>query len=369
MPAPTIESVFPSDGATGAVLGTTIHVVFDCEIDSTTIPGNFLIEGDSSDRWTGPDMALYDRPDTIETENILESPDFKGHVQGTFSFELLDSGGATVSTDDTSGLSGGASAYRHRVIFTPNNILSPTTEYTVYVSGEEDLTDLIDVGIATRTVFAAASGLNTGTGDLVPLGGYIGTIDDIFRFTITKSGGFGVAEYEWYRDSDVLSVRTGIVSQNSMVLVAGQGVSVSWSGSGVTPFVIGDTFTVRVRVPVYLEGIYSWTFTTGSGSIISLPSSSSTSPLGIAGGLSASSAFEVLEVTPDIRENVGTGTRVITIKFNKNINASTVTDDAVIVNALPVNGDDSIPSSGELGKILSVVDDKLYIILQSGEAP
>jgi len=369
MPGPSVQSIFPSDGSIGVVLGAPVTVTFDREVDITTISGNFIVEGPDTDRWTGPDMALLDRPETSNTENILDSPDFKGIVQGEFSYELLDVGGDNISGDDTSGASGGNTIYRHKVTFTPTHILSPTTEYVVYISGEEDLTDAIDTGIATRTVFGTVSGLNVGDGLLVPAGGYIGDADDVFRFQITKSGDFGVAEYEWYRDSDTLTVRTGIVSQSDFALPTGDGVSVSFSGLGSSPFSSGDTFSVQVRPPIYMNGIYSWSFTTGSGSITSLPSSTSTTPLGALGIVPVDAALEILEVFPGIRDNVPLDTRIITIQFNKDIDADTVTDDAITVVGLPVNGDDDIPSPGVLGKILSVVDDKIYIILQSGEDP
>tara|TARA_R110002020_G_scaffold268819_4_gene484145 strand:- start:22385 stop:23494 length:1110 start_codon:yes stop_codon:yes gene_type:complete len=366
MPGPTVENIFPADHAVGVVIGSQIWVIFDKEIDITTIPGNFVIEGPDTDRVTGPDMVLWDRPDTLVTENILDSPNFKGIVKGVYSAELLDLAGNSVSVVDTTGASGGETDYKHKIIFTPSFILSPTTSYTVYLTGDESTSDGFNSGIATRTVFDPVKGANLGSGDIVPSGGYTG-IDDIFRFRITTSGSFGVGEFEWWRDSDALSIRTGTVSQQEINLVAGDGLAISWSGLEVTPFISGDTFSVQVRAPLYMSDSYVWDFATGSGNIQELPSTTSTSPIGTV-GITADTGLQVVSITPDIRAtNVDTNTRVIKIEFNKNVDPTTVTDESVHIQALPVNGDNSIASSGEIMKILTVKDNYIYATLQSGK--
>jgi len=361
----TVESVFPSDGSVGVVIGAQITVIFSVEVDITTLPGNFIVEGPDTDRITGPDMGLWDRPETLVTENILESPNFMGIVQGTYSTQLLDSVGNVVSVVDTSGASGGDTVYKHKVTFAPSHIMSPTTDYTVYLTGDEDVTDSFNSGIATRTVFDPVKGANLGSGDIEPAGGYTGS-DDIFRFRITTGGTFGIAEYEWWRDSDTLTVRTGIVSQQQLNLNSGEGLAISWSGTEATPFVVGDTFSVQVREPIYMDDLYSWTFTTGSGAIQSLPSSTSTSPIGTVGA-ALDLGLQVVSVEPDIRAtNVALDTRVIKITFNKDVDPTTVTDGSIHIEALPVNGNTTIPSNGDIMKILRIDENVVYAILQSG---
>jgi hypothetical protein len=164
-----IESVFPSSGASGVPVGVPIFVIFDEEIDPTTVGRAFLIEGPDTDRWTGPDLQLFDRPVTPEPEYFLDSPDYKGIVQGTFSITKLDTDGNTV-TDATYSY-GGAAAFKNKVTFTPTDVLSPSTEYTVVVSGDELDTDDIKVGLATRTVYDTQLGANTGDGEVVFSGG------------------------------------------------------------------------------------------------------------------------------------------------------------------------------------------------------
>lgn len=369
MAGPVIESVFPSSGATGVVVGAPVWVIFDVEVDESTIPGNFMVEGPDQDTWTGPDMALWDRPDTIETEFIPDSPDFKGIVQGVFTFEYLDTNSQTVSgVSSTSGVGSAGSIYKQKVTFTPTNILSPTTPYTVYISGDEDATDEINVGISTRTVFDSSKGLNSGDGDIVGIGGYTGDVDDVLRFEITTAGSFGAAEYEWYRDSESLFVRTGTVSAQRFTLPGSDGVCVEWEGTSTTPFQVGDTFSIVLRPPVYMDTSSYWSFTTGSGNITAVGTDTSTSPIGTIGSV-IDAGLEIISLTPDIRENVLTSTNVITIEFNKDIDASTVTDSTIEIWSLPVNGDPSIGSERRLMKILRVEDNKIYAILQTGEDP
>lgn len=369
MTSPVIQSVYPADNQDGIIVGTPIWIIFDREIDINTLSANFLVEGPDTDRWTGPDLGLYDLPDTPATEHILDSPNFRGIVQGTFSAELLDEDNNTVSTLDTSGLGSGLTTYKHKITFTPTNILSPLTDYIVYITGDENSSDGINTGIATRTVFDPVKGSNVGEGDLVPTGGYKGTVDDVFHFEITTTGGIGTAKYEWYKESQPSVIRTGTCSTRSVTLAGSNGISIVWSAESSTDFQVGDTFSFQVRKPYYLTSSYSWTFTTGSGNITTLPLSTSTSPIGGL-GVSASVPLQVVGVSPSVREtNVELDSQVIKIEFNKDLDSTTISDLLVKVESLPVNGDMSIAHYGEMNKILRVEDNFLYIILQSGEDP
>ena len=119
MAVPTIESVFPANLASGVVLGTPIEVVFSTEIDTTTVARAFLIDGPDSDRWTGPDMIVWDRDVTPDVADYyLDSPGYQGIVQGTFTYEKLNAGGDSVSSPT---YSPGSTAFKTKVIFTPRS--------------------------------------------------------------------------------------------------------------------------------------------------------------------------------------------------------------------------------------------------------
>ena len=84
MVAPAIVEVSPGNEATGVVLSSPISVLFDREIDPTTV--SLFIEGPDHDRWSGPDLAYWDDPNTTSDDNILESPGYQGIVPGELSF-------------------------------------------------------------------------------------------------------------------------------------------------------------------------------------------------------------------------------------------------------------------------------------------
>jgi hypothetical protein len=356
---PSIESVFPSADSAGVPVGAPIWVIFDEEIDPTTIARAFIVTGPDTDRWTGPDLQLFDRPATPDPEYFLDSPDYTGIVQGTFEVVKLD--GADQETDDETYGYGVPASYRSKVIFTPDDVLSATTEYTVIVSGDELDTDDVKVGIASRTVYDVQLGTNTGSGTVTLSGGYDGVIDDEYVIEITTPGDIGTAEYRWYRTSDPLTVRTGTTSSNSQLL--DDNVYIVCGGSD---FDTGDTFRVAVRPPAYMSGSSTWSFTTGSGAIQEVPASTSTSVLGDVGAISVDTTpFKVTETDPEhLASQVPLNTNEMTIDFTDSLDADTVTQESVKVYLHPVRGGftgNPVEDIGEIPKILEVSGSRLTI--------
>jgi hypothetical protein len=145
------------------------------------------------------------------------------------------------------------------------------------------------------------------------------------------------------------------------------GVFVRFEGD----FEIDDEFSVCVKVGERMQNTYTWLFTTGAGSIQSVPSSVEQSPSVPVGGFSstttsATSAFSVLEVSPAERAtNIDTDSiETIIVKFSDDIDTDTITDETVEIWSEPVNGDFSgndIEFAGEISKILTVSGDTLTI--------
>jgi len=354
MAAPIVESVNPSNTQTGVVLGSPITIVFDREIDPTTVGRAFILEGADSDRWTGPDLILFDRPSTPAPDYYLDSPGYRGIVQGTFEYIKLDAGGDSVSspTYDPS-----ASTFKTKLVFTPDNVMAPGVEYRVYVAGDENSVDEIKVGIASRTVGDAELGANLGAGLAVFSGGFTGTAANQYAVQIVLGGAPGTAKYNWWRTSNPLLIRTGTVSQNEVLL--NNGVYLAFTG---TDFQVGDQHTCRVDVPEYMTTTSTFTFTTGTGNITTVPTTTSTSIIGDVGVPVAATVFAVSESTPkDLATNVSRSTRVFTITFTNTL-ASSITEEQVIVDILPALGvfDGSVAQENA-PKILSVSGNTLTI--------
>jgi hypothetical protein len=108
-----------------------------------------------------------------------------------------------------------------------------------------------------------------------------------------------------------------------------------------------------------MSGSSTWTFTTGSGSITVVPSTTSTSVLGDVGASSVDTTpFEVVETNPaHLSSQVALNNNTITIDFTDDLDADSVTQDSVKVYVNPVMGaftGNSTENIGEVPKILTV---------------
>jgi hypothetical protein len=355
--APTIVEVYPANNAQGIVLSDTIHIIFDQEIDLTTV--SLFIEGPETDRWSGPDIAHWDNPTTTSDDNILDSPGYDGIVPGELSFVKVDTSG-----DDVSGVydyTGGGSAWRTKAVFTPSRPLAPNVEYKVYIVGDEESNDEILSGVSSRTVFDGLKGSNLGDGEVEFTGGYTGAVDDKYVVEIKGTGAAGSVEFNWYKESAPLEVRVLQSSKTSILLA--DGVYARFSGD----FEVGDEFSVVVKPAERMQDTFIWTFTTGSGSIRAVPSetASSAAPL-LGGGGEAEEALRIVEIIPEEQAtNLDPNSvQVITVKFNKVLDEDTISDATVLIWTEPVNGDfetNEIDFAGTLAKVLSVSGDTLTI--------
>ena len=359
---PSIQSIYPSNTATGVPLGIDILITFDMEIDPERAKKNIIITGPDFDQTSGPDSVLWVDVEKGRNPYFLQSPGFNGDLQGKFYFELLN-------TDNTifSGLDyhTGSPNYRTRVKFVPDKPLAPETTYTVYVIGDPDADDDIRRGISRRTVYSTQFGANTGSGNVVFRGGYTGSIDDQIVVSITSAGNIRDAEYEWWFASIPEIVYTGITSTKYRSLT-GSGVELRFTGSD---FAVGDTFTVNVYPPEYMTESYTYTFTTGTGSIQEIPDTTSTSVLGDVSSSTTLDEFTVVSTTPEHKEvKVSPNVRLIKITFSADVDPTTINDRTVKVVVHPATGyDPNVTDIGRINKFLFIDSRTLFILLQTGE--
>jgi len=369
-----VDLIHPAASGIGIITSDQIFVVFDREIDETTIAGgNFFVTGPDFDTWLGPDLQLFHEAESTgsgETE-ILQSPGFQGIVQGIISFERLDLATTTVIPGvDTVG---SGHLYRTKAIFTPTNRLQSSTEYNVYLSGDEDELDSLQTGISERTVFdTVASGTNVSTAEVDFDGGYIGTVTDIYHVDITATGPAGDAKFTFYRDSDPGSVFGPFRTKRSGVLLS-DGVVVEFPEDTYTA---GDHWHVVVKPRNVFVGNAKWSFKTGSGSIQTIPDTTATSVLGdpapaaavVAGG-GATTSFNVLSTDPiNGASNVvlPAGEFTASATLSAGIDAGTVTSGvSVLVTTESVTGE--TPPSGLAHVSPTVAGDVLTIDIGDGQ--
>jgi hypothetical protein len=365
-----IDYVYPTVSGVGILTTNQIWVIFDREIDETTLSaGNLFVTGLDSDTWSGPDLQIFLDRDSTTDNDILQSPGFDGLVQGTITFDRIALDSLTsVSTED---VVGSGHLYRSKAIFTPTNKLQVNTEYSVYLSGDEDDTDLLKTGISARTVFdCVASGANLGTGTVSFTGGYIGSVaEDTYRVEITTSGEVGTSRFRFSRDSDPLTYYGPFRTKRSGVLLS-DGVTVSFS-EGV--YAYQDQWSTVVKEREVFTGNVTWPFKTGSGSVETLPLTVATSIIGdpTTTTSTTSTTFSVSSTYPEDETSHLTilpGDFNITATFNKDIDSSSVVSGvAISVYSESVTGETDIPASGVLSISHSVSGSELTITVASGQ--
>lgn len=357
--ADIIDSAYPSDEAEGIPLNSQIKIIFNTEIDEWSIEnGGIILEGPDTDELI---ITPY-TPSVINQgseQQILETPGLKGLVPGTFSFErvALDSN-TLVSTLDTIG---DGTLYRTKAIFTPLYPLKKNTEYTVYVIGGD--TDE-QAGIFTNTVFDVVANVgNTGNGECTFSGTYLGDLSqDTINIKITKAGVTGVAEFEAWKTSAPLELSGPFLTSNNFSHIF-EGITIAFNDGG--SFDVDDEFSVKVKAPTTFSGTVISTFTTGAGSITSLPTSASTSILGDP-LYTPSVGFDVFKTTPvDGETNRDISKNRITIEFTSEIDVSTITDETVQILVEPVSDHPSITNipTGNLHRTITVSGLKMFIDL------
>lgn len=373
-----IDYLHPAPSGIGIITTDTIWVVFDRELDETSLSaGNFFLAGPDFDTWSGPDLQIWEDAVNVGTEaEILQSPGFHGLVQGDISFKRVALNSFTVISGlDTTG---SGFLYRTLATFTPRERLAPETEYTVYLSGDEDSTDTLTTGILSRTVFdIVASGTNTGTGIVAFTGGYDGLFaTDTFRAIITTQGGYDVGQFTFTRDSDPVDTYGPFPIRRSGVFL-GDGVWVYFSDN---IYEVGDQYSVLVKAPAIFNGNLTWPFKTGTGSIQNIPVTTATSVIETAvmgTPLPLPTTFTVTSTTPvDGSTNLPhpPGDYTITIRFSSDIDPLTVASGIsafVTTEAVTGNTSDGIyPPDQFKGSCATdvVVNGKiLSVIIASGE--
>jgi len=374
---PSIINVYPAPSAQGIPIGGQIRIEFDQEMDLDSLnTGTIVVTGPDEAPVFGPlDITPFDVPGH-DDEDILSSPYFKGYVKGEITFVRLNASGGTVE-DDVEDTTGDGSLWNTVALFTPEKPLKPNVDYKVLVAGDEDTDDDFDSGVKTRTVFDPTS-VTAGDATILFGGGYTGSSSTSYTIEITSNGATGAAEYIWWNDMDPLTTYSGITTTGVRELEHGLYVECSKDGT----FVDGDTFNVVVVPHVVLPNNYEWTFSTGSGSILTPPSDSSTTGIDtvltnvVGSGVQfTSSGFGVAEVTPPdgkygiaISDDPYVGESII-VDFSAAVDGSTLAGDAINVYSEVSNGDDDMfQATGELDFEATLeTTTRLLITLEPGQ--
>lgn len=152
-----ITDYTPANGDVGVPLASTITVTFDRLMDTDRLKEDIFIEGPDTDQWIGPGLLELKDPESISQGNLddfLKSPGYRGIVQGSFTFQVVDSSGIEVSESNTEA--------RTKAIFTPTQVLYSLITYTVHI------TETLDNAQSLWPGYASFS-FDTGSGSIEQL--------------------------------------------------------------------------------------------------------------------------------------------------------------------------------------------------------
>jgi len=369
---PAIVNVYPSNGASGIAIGDSVTVTFNQEMDEDSInTGTFILTGPDQGVFFGGELNPFEEPG-LNAADILDSPYFPGFVQCEITFSRVDASGGTV-LDSAVDYDGDGTLWYTVATLTPSAPLAPNKEYQALIAGDEDTSNAFNSGVRTRTVFDPEATVSVGDGVIYSGGGYTGATSVQYVVEITSGGQTGSATYSWWRLTDPFTVYTGITVTGKRELENGVYITCDPDGT----FVTGDQWTI-VCVPfVSLPNSYRWSFTSGSGSILIPPSTSSASGIdtltSFVSGSSTVSAFSVSEVTPEGGQyGLALSTVTITIVCTDDtpIDAATVIGN-VAVRAEPATGITSLNQTTyteELDFAISVIgDNTIQIVLAADQ--
>ena len=156
MPVTTLPEIIvdytPANGDVGVPLGSMVTVTFDREMDTGRLKEDFFIEGPDTDQWIGPGLMELKDPTNIsqgDLDNFLKSPGYRGIVQGSYEFKVIDVNGTEVVT--------GTAGARTKLLFSPTQPFYPLIPYTVHIVETLDSTGTVWPGYAGFT-FESGSG-------------------------------------------------------------------------------------------------------------------------------------------------------------------------------------------------------------------
>jgi hypothetical protein len=124
-----ITDYFPANGDIGVPLASTITMTFDRLMNTERLKEDFFIEGPDTDQWIGPGLLELKDPANVsqgDLDNFLKSPGYRGIVQGSFEFKIIDGSGIEVDSSNA--------AARTKLVFTPTQPLYPLITYSVHIT-------------------------------------------------------------------------------------------------------------------------------------------------------------------------------------------------------------------------------------------
>jgi|13_taG_2_1085334.scaffolds.fasta_scaffold00011_98 hypothetical protein len=360
------DQSYPTNNENQFPIGQEIVLVFNKPLDLKAAKESVILYGPDSDKTSGPDNGLWLNRSDGTNPFFLNSPGFKGFVECEFESFLVNNLEELKVIDSQKLISKVEVDSFTVLVVTPKNPLKINTSYNLFICGE-NLDNLENVPaelaaysqsncISERTVFDAYyfDGLQKSEskrlrskGSFEPLSG---ENEAKLNIKIVTPGNGSSAKYVWWFDGEEEPNNPAHSLWNSRLSrcvqrwrVTSKGVLIKFE---LAEYEVGERFKVDCHGKELLEQSFTIQFNTGTDSIFEYPEHSSTSPIAPGGlllpdsiGAPAEERVEVLSMNPaDGEVNVRLDLNKIFIKFNKEIDPASVTQESVTLESHSVSG-------------------------------
>lgn len=358
---------YPQNQSTNIPIGSSLYLVFDKEVDLESIKNSVILFGPDSDKTIMPDNALWINDKQGQNKDFLKSPGYKGFCEFDIEVKYLDRQTLEVIdvVDDFD-----RTLYYCGVIITPKITLATNIEYTFYVIGANtqslDPIYQTNKAVSLRTVYSPKL-VDSLDSRIKIRGTYKGKEPEgnNLNIQIVSSGNGNAAQYVyWFDDQNIDMSKVSRCSGRWRSI--DKGLVIKFDD---TQYTEGEIITIKCYPIDLLQDSYIFTFTTGDGSIFIEPKPDyrSTSPINTVVQVDPNDKLlSIVSITPYHGEvNVPIETNKIIVTFNKELDPSSITQEAIKLQSLPVSGfyDSGYDKKREykLYKILSVDGNKLIV--------
>ena len=384
---------YPQNLETGFPVGQSFYLIFSNRVDLDTLKESCVLFGRDFDRTSGPNNSLWLNTSDATNPFFLRSPNFPGFVECDFEEIAIDSPESKTALEEQR-ISKQVLEQATLISMTPKQVLGEYSEYYLYIIGENvdtatgELPDFVSEYAKSKalSIKSVYSVLKEDTfedrikskGSFEPKNNEQQTYLNI---KIIEAGEGSQAKYIWWF-ADELEPTPSNPNYKHRVSrcvqrwrATDRGVLLRFDGS---LYEVGETFKVYCYEKEYLQESFLIKFKTTSDSVYTHPSNVSSSPIGVFGedflpGVDETTpankdALKVISVSPyDGAVNVSLNTKRIVIEFNKELDASTFTQENIELFSYPVSGSfDGPPGTRsdrerKLYKIINVNQNKLIL--------
>ena len=360
------DQSYPTNNESQFPIGQEIVLVFNKPLDFKAAKDSVVLYGPDYDVTSGPDNGLWLNRSDGTNPFFLNSPNFKGFVECDFETFLVNNLQELKVLDSQKLISKPEDDLYSVLVVTPKTPLKTNTNYNLFICGVNlDNVDNVPSELAAytqsnciseRTVFdpyffenlqKVESEKVRSAGSFEPSSN---EAEAKLNIKIVTAGNGSSAKYVWWFDDEEEPNNPAHSLWDSRLSrcvqrwrITSRGVLVKFE---LAEYEVGERFKIDCHKEELLEHSFAIGFNTGTDSIFEYPEYTSTSPIAPDGllipdlpGIAPEEKLEVVSISPTDGEiNVRLDLNKIFIKFNKEIDPATVTQDSITIESQSVSG-------------------------------